>query len=173
MLKFIDGQAAGKITRLNSQISITIEVPENMRNANRVFVIVRIHDGIADTLRDNDNDPNTITIMTDRFSTYAIAYQDGQQGGGSGGQNNSTGTPGNAGTPGKPGYPGSVTTNNRSSDSNNTSKDSNSVSEDISAASALFVKNELLEDTVPLAVMIVPIGVILLFIIRKRSKASK
>ncbi|MCH5193674.1 MAG: hypothetical protein J1F11_06910 [Oscillospiraceae bacterium] len=82
ILKFIDGQAAGRITRLRNPISITIEVPENMRNAGRAFMIVRIHDGEADILWDIDSDPDTITIMSDRFSTYAIAYQDGQQGGG-------------------------------------------------------------------------------------------
>ena len=172
MLKFIDGQEVDKITKLSSPISVTIEVPENMRNANRAFVIVRIHEGNADTLRDIDNDPNTITIMTDRFSTYAIAYRDGQQDGRPGGQNSGTVTPGNTV------YPGSVPTDNSSSDSNDKSGDSNSNTDDVSSAAGLYGANELLadRDTATVAEMFIPVGIVLvsmMFIIRKRSKANK
>lgn len=40
--------------------------------------MIRVHDGVATILKDLDTDANTITIETDRFSTYAIAYQDKQ-----------------------------------------------------------------------------------------------
>ena len=72
----IDGQQVGKITELNAPISIIIDVPEELIAENRVFAIVRVHDGIAEILEDQDNDPDTITVITDRFSTYAIVYRD-------------------------------------------------------------------------------------------------
>ena len=76
LLKLINGQPVGKITRLNTPISVTIEIPQELRAANRMFAVVRVHDGAAEILVDQDADPNTITILTDRFSTYAIVYQD-------------------------------------------------------------------------------------------------
>lgn len=36
----------------------------------------RVHDGAAEILKDLDNDEKTVTIKTDRFSTYALAYAD-------------------------------------------------------------------------------------------------
>ena len=172
LIKKINGQQVGKITEINSPIRITIEIPENLRNNNRKFVIVRVHNGVAEILEDIDNDPDTITIMTDRFSTYAIAYKDGQQGGRPGGQNNGTGTPGNTG------YPSSVPTDNSSSASNDKSKDSNSNTDDVSSAAGLYGANELLgdKDTATVAEMFIPVGIVLvsmMFIIRKRSKANK
>ena len=76
LIKLINGQQVGKITGLNSPINVTIEIPENLRNENRAFAIVRVHDGVAEILKDIDDDPDTITIATDKFSTYSIVYQD-------------------------------------------------------------------------------------------------
>ena len=76
LIKLINGQQVGKITELNSPIRVTIEIPEELLSANRAFAIVRVHDGVAEILEDVDSDPDTITIVTDKFSTYSIAYQD-------------------------------------------------------------------------------------------------
>ncbi|MCH5205077.1 MAG: InlB B-repeat-containing protein, partial [Oscillospiraceae bacterium] len=76
LIKLINGQQVEKITELNTPIRVTIEIPKEFRSANRAFAIVRVHDGVAEVLEDEDNDPNTITIVTDKFSTYSIAYQD-------------------------------------------------------------------------------------------------
>lgn len=76
LIKNIDGIET-KVAETNNLLRITIDVPENLRASGRSFAIVRIHNGLAVTLADLDNDPNTITIETDRFSTYAIAYIDG------------------------------------------------------------------------------------------------
>lgn len=75
LIKNIDGTET-KVTETKSLIKITIAVPENMRASGRTFAIIRVHNGVTTTLADLDNDPNTITIETDRFSTYAIAYSD-------------------------------------------------------------------------------------------------
>ena len=65
-----------------SKITVTIDVPENLRNTDRAgkrnFAIVRVHNGLTEFLRDLDDDDNTVTIETDRFSTYALVYQDGE-----------------------------------------------------------------------------------------------
>ena len=76
LIKLINGQQVGKITEINSPIHVTIEIPEELRSANRAFAIVRVHNGAAEILEDVDDDPDTITIVTDKFSTYSIAYQD-------------------------------------------------------------------------------------------------
>jgi hypothetical protein len=75
LIKNIDGTES-RITQTNSPIRIVISIPENLRGSDRVFSIVRVHDGVATTLMDLDTDPNTVTIETDCFSTYAIAYSD-------------------------------------------------------------------------------------------------
>ena len=76
LLKQINGEEVGKITELNSPITLVFVIPEELRKENRVFGIVRIHDGEAKFFKDTDNDPDTITIVTDRFSTYIIVYKD-------------------------------------------------------------------------------------------------
>ena len=39
--------------------------------------MIRIHNGVAEALETKDNGDGTITFMTDKFSTYAIAYIEG------------------------------------------------------------------------------------------------
>ena len=70
-----------KITETKNKISISIEVPEALRNADitksRTYHIVRIHDGVVSTI-EGTYDPNThlFTFETDRFSTYALTYKE-------------------------------------------------------------------------------------------------
>ena len=64
------------ITSTNKPIRITFEVPEGLRAAGRTFAVLRVHDGETVLLPDLDNDENTVTIETDRFSTYALVYRD-------------------------------------------------------------------------------------------------
>lgn len=96
LYKLIEGRRTD-ITKTPEKVRIVITVPEALRNKDsgrtRTFVVIRVHDGKADLLSDVDDDADTITIETDRFSTYAIAYQDvagsgGQGDGGQGGSGN-------------------------------------------------------------------------------------
>ena len=86
------------------KIKIVIAVPEALRNADssktRTFAVVRVHDGRAELLADLDGSADTITIETDRFSTYAIVYQDTANGGGgnNGNDNNNGGGNDNGGS---------------------------------------------------------------------------
>lgn len=63
-------------------VRIVIEIPEELRGTDREFAVIRIHNGKSTVLKDLDDDPNTITIETDQFSSYAIVYQDEKTSGG-------------------------------------------------------------------------------------------
>ena len=70
-----------KVTTTNNEISISIEIPEELRSGDmtqsRTYKIVRIHDGVV-TIIEGTYDPVTFlfTFETNRFSTYALAYED-------------------------------------------------------------------------------------------------
>ena len=98
LLKVIS-DSSGTMTRAvettNKPILITITIPENMKgDKNRTFAILRVHGEKIDILKDQDADPDTITIETDRFSTYVLIYQEEKTA--EEGQNNKTGQDANA-----------------------------------------------------------------------------
>lgn len=69
------------ITELPNALNIILNLPDHLKADNRRFYILRLHtneDGSIEfaELTDEDNDPDTITFSTDRFSPYAIAYID-------------------------------------------------------------------------------------------------
>lgn len=70
----IMGNVQEKITRTNRLITVTFEIPEALRKSGREYAVIRVHDGKAAVLEDLDNDENTVTIRTDRFSTYALVF---------------------------------------------------------------------------------------------------
>ena len=72
----IVGGVETEITQTNEPITIKIAVPEALRGSGREFVLIRVHDGETVLLPDSDNDENTVTIETDRFSVYALAYRE-------------------------------------------------------------------------------------------------
>ena len=67
-----------KLTNLDNEIEITIQIPEELRGKG-VYYILRDHDGVCDMLMDLDDNPDTITFRTDRFSAYAIVYEEEPQ----------------------------------------------------------------------------------------------
>lgn len=70
-----NGESYTNIEKLNNEIEITIDVPKEIRGK-AIYYIMRNHDGVCDILEDLDDNPDTITFRTDRFSTYAIAYEE-------------------------------------------------------------------------------------------------
>ena len=42
----------------------------------RVYTVIRVHDGKAEKLKTTLNEDGTLTFETDKFSTYAITYED-------------------------------------------------------------------------------------------------
>ena len=75
LYKVVDG-VREKITHTSAPLTITVDIPNELRNSGRRFRVIRAHDGSATVLRDLDNAAGTVTISTDRFSPYAIAYTD-------------------------------------------------------------------------------------------------
>ncbi len=77
----ISGRADRQITDLSAPMYIAITIPQNLVNHDssieRIYRIVRIHDGVA-TLIDGTYDAatNQFTFATDGFSTYALVYED-------------------------------------------------------------------------------------------------
>ena len=70
-----------KITETKNKISISIEVPVELRSTdmakNRTYQIIRIHEGEVTILKGvYDPDTNIFTFETDRFSTYALTYEE-------------------------------------------------------------------------------------------------
>lgn len=71
------------VSELPETLKVVINVPQHLKVENRKFYILRLHtkeDGNQEfaQLADEDNNPDTITFSTDRFSPYAIAYIDWQ-----------------------------------------------------------------------------------------------
>lgn len=64
-----------QITELEKPLTLTIKIPEAFRKSNRSFYIIRVHDGKIDILKDLDDDPDTVTFETDKFSVYTLAYE--------------------------------------------------------------------------------------------------
>ncbi|MCM1101401.1 MAG: InlB B-repeat-containing protein [Clostridium sp.] len=83
------------ITETTHKIRIVIDVPDGLKSADdavtRTFGILRVHAGQVDELTDLDGDPSTITIETDRFSSYAIVYTDASNNDNEGGSGDNTG----------------------------------------------------------------------------------
>ncbi len=87
MTKMIGSQQTD-VTQLNSEIPIVIQVPEELQNGNenvkRSFAVIRVHlddktgQYLTTALPDIDDNDETVTIMTDCFSAYALAYQDAE-----------------------------------------------------------------------------------------------
>ena len=76
IVKFIDGILSGNVNQLDKEIRMTIDVPKAFQADNRKFSIIRLHDGIAEELADLDDNPNTVTFTTGKFSLYALIYED-------------------------------------------------------------------------------------------------
>lgn len=68
-------ETLGTINLLDKSIQFTIALPKDMLKEGRDFYIVRIHDGVS-TIIETELEGNSLTFSTDKFSTYAIVYED-------------------------------------------------------------------------------------------------
>lgn len=111
----IIGEERTPITETREHIRLVMDVPDILKavsdSGERTYSVIRIHDGETAVLEDLDNDKDTITIETNRFSTYAIIYKAGNNGGSLGNDGGSTGSNGGSvadngagGVPGDAGF---------------------------------------------------------------------
>ena len=63
------------VTGTVEPIEVVIGIPLKLQSTDREFFIIRSHEGEYTLLTDMDDAPDTVTIHTDRFSAYAIAYK--------------------------------------------------------------------------------------------------
>lgn len=74
------GDSRTAIRETDGKLTIRIDVPDSLKNTDnsrtRTFAVIRVHEGRTEFLADLDNDADTITIETDRFSTYAVVFKD-------------------------------------------------------------------------------------------------
>ncbi|MCM1167947.1 MAG: hypothetical protein NC401_18335 [Ruminococcus sp.] len=75
LLKII-GNTQEKISETSTEITVTFDLPDALRGEGRVYSVIRVHEGVTTVLPDIDDDDNTVTIKTDKFSTYALAYSE-------------------------------------------------------------------------------------------------
>lgn len=75
----ITGEALGNLTELNKKITFNMALPENIAKVEegytRKYYVVRYHDGKSEVIPATV-DGNIITFESDKFSTYALAYED-------------------------------------------------------------------------------------------------
>ena len=81
LYKQVGSQEQTKVIETNGKISISIEVPKEFWNTDvtksRELYVIRIHNGEAIRIEGSyDAENNLFTFETDRFSTYALTYQD-------------------------------------------------------------------------------------------------
>lgn len=70
-----------KLGYTGAPVTVSVDVPENFIVApegyNRTYTVFRLHDGKVEELETSyDSTTGKITFVTDKFSTYAIAYSD-------------------------------------------------------------------------------------------------
>ena len=74
-------EIVANVTTLTSPISITLNIPSDIEEVEegyvREFSVVRIHDGQAEIIDSKyDETVQTLTVESDKFSTYAVTYKD-------------------------------------------------------------------------------------------------
>lgn len=62
------------VTETDEPIEVVINIPEKLQSDGREFLIIRAHNGEYTIMNDLDDTPDTITVSTELFSSYAIAY---------------------------------------------------------------------------------------------------
>lgn len=81
MFKKVGENQASRLTQLNDKVSITFKLPDSYinkdKNVTRNYRIIHVHNGKVETISPVfDAQANTLTFLTDRFSTYAVVYSD-------------------------------------------------------------------------------------------------
>ena len=73
-----ENKVIGEVNELNKEVAFTVAIPEDLMKEGRTFYVIRVHDGKAEKLETVENEDGTLTFKTDKFSTYALAYEDAQ-----------------------------------------------------------------------------------------------
>ncbi len=66
------------MTVIPVEAEIVLKTPGELKQTDGKVCVIREHEGEAVVLEDQDDNPDTVTIRTDRFSCYAFAVQGGK-----------------------------------------------------------------------------------------------
>ena len=130
------------LTDLKGSVSVTLSLPENLKNESGTFYVIREHknsDGTTtyDRIRASHNKSDgTITFPTNKFSTYALAYDADTPDNGTAGEDTS-----NNGNPG-----GNTGNSGSGSGTGSTSSGSSSAGSGITAATAKKVSPAVVQE---------------------------
>lgn len=81
LFKKVGDEAEQKLSVLSDKMELSLELDDKFINkdssVNRVYKVIRVHDGKVDVIDTKfDSKTNTIYFETDRFSSYALVYED-------------------------------------------------------------------------------------------------
>lgn len=76
-----DGDVVGYVSEADKPVEVVFDIPSDLPKVKsgyvRKYFVIRVHDGkttVIDDVKDNGN--GTVTFKSDKFSTYALAYND-------------------------------------------------------------------------------------------------
>lgn len=75
LIKTING-VSDTVSETNRALRVVFTIPTDLQAAGRQFAVIRVHDGKAEFLKTVSSTASTITVESDRFSTYAIVYRE-------------------------------------------------------------------------------------------------
>ncbi len=70
----VEGTRRTKVSETDEPVSFKIPVPDELKNKNYDFAVVREHNGELSCLEDLDGNPDTVTFASSRFSKFAVVY---------------------------------------------------------------------------------------------------
>ncbi|NBK97507.1 MAG: hypothetical protein EOM50_05735, partial [Erysipelotrichia bacterium] len=76
LLKTNVNEVLGNIDILDKPITLTVALPKELVKEGRVFYVIRVHEGVAEKLETTLNEDGTLSFATDKFSTYALVYEE-------------------------------------------------------------------------------------------------
>ena len=65
-----------KVSNTKGPVKIVVKVPSDIQKKAAKCFMMRIHDEEVTVLEDTDEDPETLTVESDEFSTYVMLYQE-------------------------------------------------------------------------------------------------
>lgn len=74
------------VSETSEPMEVVIGIPEDLLGEGREYYVIRAHEGRYSLLNDMDDVPETITIVTDMFSSYAIAFREAKDAGAGNGE---------------------------------------------------------------------------------------
>lgn len=76
----VDNVVVGNLSELEKSIRVTLPLPDDIKepseNYERQYYVLRLHNGEINKIQADLNDDNTISFDSDKFSLYAISYED-------------------------------------------------------------------------------------------------